>query len=54
MDRFKNKKLTTAYNIAVFSTLPMVDQRFPAGGAPTPQGAPTYDFAKFSQTLHEI
>ena len=23
-------------------------------GAPTPGGAPTYDFAKFSQKLHEI
>ena len=24
------------------------------GGAPTPQGAPTYDFAKFSRKLREI
>ena len=30
-------------------------QDFPEEGAPTPQGgAPTYDFAKFSQKLHEI
>ena len=26
----------------------------PGGGVPTPRGAPTYDFAKFSQKLHEI
>ena len=30
-------------------------QDFPEEGAPTPQGrAPTYNFAKFSQKLHEI
>ena len=31
-------------------------QDFPEQGAPTVQGggAPTYDFAKFSQKLHEI
>ena len=30
-------------------------QDFPKEGAPTPQGGtPTYDFAKFSQKLHEI
>ena len=29
-------------------------QDFLEEGAPTPQGAPTYDFAKFSQKLHEI
>ena len=29
-------------------------QDFPEVGAPTFQGAPTYDFAKFSQKLHEI
>ena len=29
-------------------------QDFPEEGAPTPRGAPTYDFAKFSQKLHEI
>ena len=28
-------------------------QDFPEEGAPTPQGAPTYDFAKFCQKLHE-
>ena len=27
---------------------------FPEEGVPTLQGAPTYDFAKFSQKLHEI
>ena len=26
----------------------------PGGGANSPGGAPTYDFAKFSQKLHEI
>ena len=30
-------------------------QDFPVEGEPTPRGgAPTYDFAKFSQKLHEI
>ena len=29
-------------------------QDFPEEGTPTPRGAPTYDFAKFSQKLHEI
>ena len=35
----------------------MAEPGFPRGGAPTPRGgggAPTYDFAKFSQKLHEI
>ena len=32
----------------------VADPGFPRGGVPTPQGAPTYDFAKFSQKLHEI
>ena len=29
-------------------------QDFPEEDAPTPQGAPTYDFAIFFQKLHEI
>ena len=29
-------------------------QNFPEEGAPTLRGAPTYDFMKFSQKLHEI
>ena len=29
-------------------------QDFPEEGAPTPRGAPTYNFTKFSQKLHEI
>ena len=29
-------------------------QDFPEVGGPTLRGAPTYDFAKFSQKLHEI
>ena len=29
-------------------------QDFPEMGVPTLQGAPTYDFFKFSQKLHEI
>ena len=32
----------------------VADPGFPEEGAPTLQGAPTYDFAKFSQKLHEI
>ena len=30
------------------------DPRFPIEGAPTLQGAPTYDFAKISEKLHEF
>ena len=30
------------------------DPGFPAGGTPTLQGAPTYDFAKISKKLYEI
>ena len=33
----------------------MADPGFPrGGGANSPGGAPTYDFAKFPQKLHEI
>ena len=31
-----------------------VDPRFPRGGGAKSRGGPTYDFAKFSQKLHEI
>ena len=35
--------------------MPGADPEFPVGGAPTLQwGAPTYEFAKFSEKLHEI
>ena len=36
--------------------LPVADPGFPRAGSPTLRGggAPTYDFAKFSQKLHEI
>ena len=35
--------------------IPVADLGFPqGGGANSPGGAPTYDFAKFSQKLHEI
>ena len=34
--------------------MPVADPGFPRGGAPALQGAPTYDFAKFSQKLHDI
>ena len=34
---------------------PVADPGFPrGGGANSPGGAPTYDFAKISQKLHEI
>ena len=36
------------------TTFSVADPGFPRGGAPTLRGAPTYDFAKFSQKLHEI
>ena len=32
----------------------VVDPGFPQRGGPNSMGAPTYDFAKFSQKLHEI
>ena len=32
----------------------MADPGFPRGGGAKPPGAPTCDFAKFSQKLHEI
>ena len=36
-------------------SLPVADPGFPrGGGANSPWGVPTYDFAKFSQKLHEI
>ena len=30
------------------------DPGFPVGGGANPRGAPTYDFVKFSEKLHEI
>ena len=36
------------YQVAV------ANQGFPRGGDANPPGVPTYDFAKFSQKLHEI
>ena len=33
---------------------PVADPGFPRGGGINPVGAPTYDFAQFSQKLHEI
>ena len=33
---------------------PAADPGFPQGGANSPGGAPTYNFAKFSRKLHEI
>ena len=35
-------------------SIPVADTGFPEMGAPTFGGAPRYDFAKFSQELHEI
>ena len=32
----------------------VADPGFPRGGSANSRGAPTYDFAKFSQKLHEI
>ena len=31
----------------------VADPGFPRGGAPTPGGAPTYDFVNFRRKLHE-
>ena len=33
---------------------PVADPGFPRGGGANSRGAPTYDFAKFSEKLHEI
>ena len=39
----------------LLQTTTVADQGFPrGGGANSPGGVPTYDFAKFSQKLHEI
>ena len=48
------------FQVALTSALTIMGEQwriqdFPEEGVPTPQGgAPTYDFAKFSQKLHEI
>ena len=42
-------------NDKYFVAISVADPGFPrGGGANSPGGAPTYDFAKFSQKLHEI
>ena len=47
LNRFPIYALKLLYSVA--------DTGFPrGGGANSPGGAPTYDFAKFSQKLHEI
>ena len=39
----------------ITKTTAVADPGFPPGGGTNyPEGAPTYDFAKFSQKLHEI
>ena len=41
--------------VSTLIPMPVADPGFPrGGGANSPGGAPTYDFAKFSQKLHEI
>ena len=40
------------YCVFIFNTV--ADPGFRRGGGANPRGAPTYDFAKFSQKLHEI
>ena len=40
---------------AIYWTFSVADLGFPrGGGANSPGGAPTYDFTKISQKLHEI
>ena len=34
--------------VNILVPLPVADPGFPRGGMPTPQGAPTYNFVKFS------
>ena len=46
--------LKNGNNYSGFQMFTVADPGFPRGGAPTPQGAPTYNFAKISQKLHEI
>ena len=41
--------------VKLICTLSVADPGFPRGGGTNPPGeAPTYNFAKFSQKLHEI
>ena len=43
-----------ANNLATQRHISVADPGFPEEGAPTPgEGAPTYDFAKFFQKLHD-
>ena len=43
------------YSVVICSHLSLADPGFSrGGGANSPGGAPTYDFAKFSQKLHDI
>ena len=46
----------TKLHMGILNTQQWRIQDFPEEGAPTPRGggAPTYEFAKFSQKMHEI
>ena len=50
----RSKPYDFNYFVIKFELLPGADRGFPIGGAPTLQGAPTYDFTKFCEKLHEI
>ena len=56
VDGSKNVSVTVVTSEPIFIGIQWRIQDFPEEGAPTPRGggAPTYDFAKFSQKLHEI
>ena len=42
------------FQLSNFKLPSVADPRFPRGGGAKPSGIPKYDFAKFSQELHEI
>ena len=55
LDAYRPLVATTRYQYRPWHTYPVADPGFPrGGGANSPGGAPTYDFAKFSQKMHEI
>ena len=47
--------LNITFQLNLVHSIAVADLGFPrGGGANSPGGAPTYEFAKFSQKLHEI
>ena len=55
MYKYVSVNMLTLLGILITGQIPVADPGFPQGeGANSPGGAPTYNFALFSQKLHEI